>query len=162
MIIKFHQAHKTHRSTLKTSWKNPVNTMRTSREHLENIKRTSTKYLEKIQKHLWSSVTSVKIWELLSTSRTHRISIEYLWSIEDILKTSENSWEHLKTSDIIPRKKFPLRGWLCIAQGDIGKQLRTSENNYGTSKNIGFHPLRSTEDPSKIIQFSLKKINLLI
>ena len=52
MIIKFHQAHKTHRSIMKTSWKNPANILRTSREHLENIKRTPIEYLEKIQKNL--------------------------------------------------------------------------------------------------------------
>ena len=62
MIIKFFQAHKTHRSILKTSWKN-------------------------------------------------------LWSIEGILRTSENSWEHLKTSlehlkrfDIILRKNVRTGG----------------------------------------------------
>ena len=52
MIIKFHQAHMTHQSILKTSWKNPANIPRTSIEHLENIKRTSIKYPEKIQKKL--------------------------------------------------------------------------------------------------------------
>ena len=41
-------------------------------------------------------------WEHLSTSWTNlRISIEYFWSIEGILRTSENSWEHRKTSKII-------------------------------------------------------------
>ena len=59
MIIKFHQAHKTHRSILKTFWKNPANIWRTSGEHPENIKRTSTEYLEKsknICDHLKTSV----------------------------------------------------------------------------------------------------------
>ena len=36
MIIKFHQANKTHQSILKTSWKNPANILETSREHTPN------------------------------------------------------------------------------------------------------------------------------
>ena len=82
------------------------------------------------------------------------------WSIEVILRKSENSWErlktsmeHLKTSDIILRKCLH-RGWLCIAQGvvmhksynqaeNIRKQQRTSENSWlhrKTSKIIWYHP----------------------
>ena len=124
MIIKFHQAHKTHRSILKTSWKNPANILRTSREHLENIKRTSIEYLEKIQKHLWSSEN---ICEHLRTS-------------EHILNTSENlyrisviNWGH-------PEKKCPHRGWLSIK---VTTQLKTSENSWEhrkTSKIIWYHP----------------------
>ena len=37
MIIKFHQANKTHQSILKTSWKNPANILETSREHTLNL-----------------------------------------------------------------------------------------------------------------------------
>ena len=49
-------------------------------------------------------------WEHLSTSWTNlRISIEYLWSIEGILRTSENSWEHRKTSKII--WYHPMNNW---------------------------------------------------
>ena len=124
MIIKFHQAHKTHRSILKTSWKNPANILGTSREHLENIKRTSIEYLEKIQKHLWSSEN---ICEHLRTS-------------EHILNTSENlyrisviNWGH-------PEKKCPHRGWLSIK---VTTQLKTSENSWEhrkTSKIIWYHP----------------------
>ena len=123
MIIKFHQAHKTHRSILKTSWKNPANILRTSREHLENIKRTSIEYLEKIQKHLWSSEN---ICEHLRTS-------------EHILNTSENlyrisviNWGH-------PEKKCPHRGWLSIK---VTTQLKTSKNSWEhwqTSKIIWYH-----------------------
>ena len=82
------------------------------------------------------------------------------WSIEVILRKSENSWErlktsmeHLKTSDIILRKCLH-RGWLCIAQGvvmhksynqaeNIRKEQRTSENSWlhrRTSKIIWYHP----------------------
>ena len=124
MIIKFHQAHKTHRSILKTSWKNPANILRTSREHLENIKRTSIDYLEKIQKHLWSSEN---ICEHLRTS-------------EHILNTSENlyrisviNWGH-------PEKKCLHRGWLSIK---VTTQLKTSKNSWEhwqTSKIIWYHP----------------------
>ena len=124
MIIKFHQAHKTHRSILKTSWKIPVNILRTSREHLENIKRTSIEYLEKIQKHLWSSEN---ICEHLRTS-------------EHILNTSENlyrisviNWGH-------PEKKCPHRGWLSIK---VTTQLKTSKNSWEhrkTPKIIWYHP----------------------
>ena len=83
-----------------------------------------------------------------------------MWSIEVMLRKSENSWErlktsmeHLKTSDIILRKCLH-RGWLCIAQGvvmhksynqaeNIRKQQRTSENSWlhrKTSKIIWYHP----------------------
>ena len=154
MIIKFHQAQKTHRSILKISWKNPANILRTSREHLENMNRTSIKYLEKIQKHLWSSENICEHLRtsehILNTSENlYRISVinwghpENIWkqlrtsenisgTSENISGTSENIWHH-------PEKKCPHRGWLCIAQGvvihksynpaeNIGKQLRTSEN----------------------------------
>ena len=92
MIIKFHQAHKTHRSILKTSWKNPANILRTSREHLENIKRASIEYLEKIQKHLWSS-------ENIS-EHLRRISEHILI----LYRISVIKWGH-------PEKKCPHRGW---------------------------------------------------
>ena len=36
-MIKFHQAHKSHQSILKASWKNPANILQTSREHTLNI-----------------------------------------------------------------------------------------------------------------------------
>ena len=67
MIVKFHQAHKTHRSILKTSWKNPANILRTSRKHHEDIYRISRQ----------NPKTSVIICENLGTS-------------EHILNTSEN------------------------------------------------------------------------
>ena len=124
MIIKFHQANKTHQSILKTSWKNPANILRTSREHLENIKRTSIEYLEKIQKHLWSSEN---ICEHLRTS-------------EHILNTSENlyrisviNWGH-------PEKKCLHRGWLSIK---VTTQLKTSKNSWEhwqTCKIIWYYP----------------------
>ena len=85
-----------------------------------------------------------------------------MWSIEVMLRKSENSWErlktsmeHLKTSDIILRKCLH-RGWLCIAQGvvmhksynqaeNIRKQQRTSENSWlhqktSKCKIIWYHP----------------------
>ena len=120
MIVKFHQAQKTHENILEKSCKHPG----TSREHLENIKRTSTEYLEKIQKHLWSS---------------ENVS-EHLRTSERILNTSENlyrisviNWGH-------PEKKCPHRGWLSIK---VTTQLKTSENSWGhpkTSRFIGYHP----------------------
>ena len=70
MIIKFHQAHKTHRSILKTSWKNPANILRTSRKHQEDIYRISRE----------NPKTSVIIWK-------HK---EHLKTSEHILNTSEN------------------------------------------------------------------------
>ena len=100
--------------------KKPVIILGTSREHLENIKRTSIEYLEKIQKHLWSSEN---ICEHLRTSEHILNTSENLYRISVInwghpekkcphrgwlsikvttqLKTSENSWEHRKTSKII-------------------------------------------------------------
>ena len=123
MIIKFHQAHKTHRSILKTSWKNPANILRTSREHLENIKRTSIDYLEKIQKHLWSSKN---ICEHLSTSEHILITYENLYRISVI------NWGSFE--------KCLHRGWLSIK---FTTQLKTSENSREhrkTSKIIWYHP----------------------
>ena len=89
-------------------------------EHLENIKRTSIEYLENIQKDLWSSEN---IFEYLITSEFilntsenfYRISVinwghpekkclHRGWSsikLPTQLKTSENSWEHRRTSEII-------------------------------------------------------------
>ena len=123
MIIKFHQAHKTHRSILKTSWKNPANILRTSREHLENIKRTSIDYLEKIQKHLWSSEN---ICEHLRTSEHILITYENLYRISVI------NWGSFE--------KCPHRGWLSIK---FTTQLKTSENSWEhrkTPKIIWYHP----------------------
>ena len=123
MIIKFHQAHKTHRSILKTSWKNPANILRTSREHLENIKRTSIEYLEKIQKHLWSSEN---ICEHLRTSEHILITYENLYRISVI------NWGSFE--------KCLHRGWLSIK---FTTQLKTSENSREhrkTSKIIWYHP----------------------
>ena len=123
MIIKFHQANKTHQSILKTSWKNPANILRTSREHLENIKRTSIDYLEKIQKHLWSSKN---ICEHLSTSEHILITYENLYRISVI------NWGSFE--------KCLHRGWLSIK---FTTQLKTSENSREhrkTSKIIWYHP----------------------
>ena len=91
-----------------------------SGEHLENIKRTSIEYLENIQKDLWSSEN---IFEYLITSEFilntsenfYRIFVinwgppekkclQRGWSsikLPTQLKTSENSWEHRRTSEII-------------------------------------------------------------
>ena len=125
MIIKFHQAHKTHRSILKTSWKNPANILRTSREHLENIKRTSIECLEKIQKHLRSSE---------NICEHQRTSEHILNTSENLYRISVIYWGH-------PEKKRLHRGWLVIQKSynpaeNIGKQLRTSE----ISKTICYHP----------------------
>ena len=148
MIIKFHQAHKTHRSIQKTSWKNPANILEKSREHLENIKRTSIEYLEKIQKHLWSSENICEHLRtsehILNTSENlYRISVinwghpENIWkqlrTSENISGTSENIWHH-------PEKKCPHRGWLSIK---VTTQLKTSKNSWEhwkTSKIIWYHP----------------------
>ena len=88
------------------------------------------------------------------------MSNTYTYTIEVILRKSENSWErlktsmeHLKTSDIILRKCLH-SGWLCNAQGvvmhksynqaeNIRKQQRTSENSWlhwKTFKIIWYHP----------------------
>ena len=158
MIIKFHQANKTHQSILKTSWKNPANILRTSREHLENIKRTSIEYLEKIQKHLWSSenIYEHPFKEDFNSQKT---------SSENSRKTSENSWEHWKTSKIIwyhPENNWgPIIDNLDQLEEDFNSRKTSSENNRKTvgkhrktAENIGRHLkssdiiLRTTEDPS--------------
>ena len=89
-----------------SSWKNPAIILGTSREHLENIRRTSIENLEKIQKHLWSS---------------------------------ENICEHLRTSEHILNTSENLYRIFVINWGhpeNIWKQLRSSENIFGTFENI--------------------------
>ena len=149
MIIKCHQAHKTHQSILKTSRKNPADILRTPKKHQEDIYRIPRENHD-ICDHL---KTSVNICKYLSTSWTHLIiPIEYLinWGHpENIglqLRTSENIWHH-------PEKKCPHRGWLCIAQGvvihqsynpakNIWKQLRISEN-IGERRRTSWDQLRT-------------------
>ena len=166
------------------SWKHPGKTLQTSREHLENIKRTSINYLEKIQKHLWSSEN---ICEHLRTSEHILNTSENLDRISVInwghpekkcphrgwlsikvttqLKTSEDSWEHWKTSKIIwyhPENNWgPTIDNLVQLEEDFNSRKTSSENSW---KTVGKHRktaeyigkylkssdiiLRTTEDPS--------------
>ena len=99
--------------------------------------------------------SSLEPWEHLENIK--RTSIEYLKKIQKDLWSSENIFEHLRTSEHIlntsqnlyrisvinwghPEKKCPHRGWLSIK---VTTQLKTSKNSWEhwqTSKIIWYHP----------------------
>ena len=140
---------------------NPANILRTSREHLENIKRTSIEYLENIKKDLWSSEN---IFEYLITSEFilntsenfYRIFVinwgppekkclQRGWSsikLPTQLKTSENSWEHRRTSEIIwyhPENNWgPIIDTLVQLEEDFNS--RTEKWSGGGVRCLGLFP----------------------